>query len=68
MVNMGTGRSASSAADEQVDHVICMASVWLVLGLIKIPGLSLGNPSLLFQLPGHIFGCPGCLGNRFVVH
>ena len=62
VVNMELEGLASSAADDQVDHVMCLASVWLVLGLIKIQGLSLGN-SLLFQLPGHILGCPGCLGN-----
>ena len=46
---------ATSTADEQVEHAICVASVWLVLGLIEISGLSLGNPSLLFQLPRHFW-------------
>ena len=68
VVNMELEGLASSAEDEQVDHVMCITSVWLVLGLIKIPVLSLGNPSFLFQLPGHIFDCLRCQGNRFVVH
>ena len=68
VVNMELEGLPSSAEDEQVDHVMCMTSVWLVLGLTKIPGLSLCNPSFLFQLPGHIFDCPRCPNNRFIVH
>ena len=53
VVNIELEGLASSAEDEQVDHVMCMTSVWLVLGLTKIPGLSLGKPSFLFQLLGY---------------
>ena len=39
-----------------------------LVGRVAVSQLSLGNHSLLFQFPGHIFGCAGLLGHRFVVH